>query len=66
MPQYAAHFARFPESLLCRFLALIRLDLGGDLGVRYVSIMQNVFRTTLTISAMYDLKGSTHNRASKE
>merc|ERR1712217_230123 len=49
-----------------RYIGLYRIDVGNGLGMRYVTIMRSVFDTPLHIEAMYDLKGSSHNREVKK
>jgi hypothetical protein len=66
LPRYQEHFLRSPRSVLGRYVGFFRIDLGPSCGgLRYVTVMQSVFKCPHPVSVMYDIKGSTHNRSSK-
>jgi len=65
LPQYIEHFRQQPDSLLGRYLALCKVNFGDGGGDRYFTIMQSVFDSPLSITNMYDLKGSTFHRKSE-
>lgn len=65
IPSYTEHIRRHGNSLLVRYLFLLRMDLGPGVGETYITIMRSVFDTRLPILHMYDLKGSTLGRTAK-
>ena len=62
LPSYAAYMVSDEgrHSCLPRFVACAKVKIGGDT-LRLV-VMNNVFHTPLSLSAVYDLKGSTRAR----
>lgn len=66
MPQYVSHLHKNPNSLLCRFYGMHRVKmkfLGEEI---HFVIMGSVFDTNKTIHTIYDLKGSTLGRITKQ
>ncbi len=66
MPQYVNHLHNNPNSLLCRFYGMHRVKmkfLGEEI---HFVIMGSVFDTNKTIHTIYDLKGSTLGRITKQ
>jgi 1-phosphatidylinositol-4-phosphate 5-kinase len=67
LPAYVQHLANNPDSLLCRFLALLVVNVRG-VGSLYCLVMQNAFPfgNLGSKSFVYDLKGSTVGRKAKD
>lgn len=67
LPAYVQHLANNPDSLLCRFLALLVVNVRG-VGSLYCLVMQNAFPfgNLGSHSFVFDLKGSTVGRKAKE
>jgi 1-phosphatidylinositol-4-phosphate 5-kinase len=66
MPEYVNHLHENPNSLLCRFYGMHRVKmkfLGEEI---HFVIMGSVFDTNKTIHTIYDLKGSTLGRITKQ
>lgn len=61
MPRYTGHIRHGP-SILCRYLYLFHLDLGGAAGRCYVTIMRSVMDPPAPLVALYDLKGVASER----
>jgi hypothetical protein len=66
LPRYRDHILSNPRSVLGRLVGLYCLDLESSGGVRYVTIMQSVFKCPYPVRTTYDLKGSTHHRCAKQ
>jgi len=66
LPAYLKHLNDNPDSLLCRFLALLVVNVRG-VGPLYCLVMHNSFPfgTLGPRSVVFDLKGSTVNRRAK-
>jgi hypothetical protein len=78
LPDYFAHMREYPDSLLCRFLALFTLSIfrqvktpeageaptfGATPNQSYfLLVMSSAFLSPYTPDVVYDLKGSTKNR----
>ncbi|CAE6538325.1 unnamed protein product [Rhizoctonia solani] len=61
LPQYYAHIANNPHTLLSRFYGLHRVKLPHGRKIHFV-VMNNLFPAHLDIHETYDLKGSTVGR----
>ena len=61
LPEYHAHVAAHPDTLLTRFYGVHRIQPAGGRKVRFV-VMNNIFATALPFHEKYDLKGSTYRR----
>ncbi|CAE6418564.1 unnamed protein product [Rhizoctonia solani] len=61
LPQYYAHVAANPHTLLSRFYGLHRVKLPHGRKIHFV-VMNNLFPAHLDIHETYDLKGSTVGR----
>ncbi|CAE6405519.1 unnamed protein product [Rhizoctonia solani] len=61
LPQYYAHIASNPHTLLSRFYGLHRVKLPHGRKIHFV-VMNNLFPAHLDIHETYDLKGSTVGR----
>ncbi|KAG8792070.1 Phosphatidylinositol-4-phosphate 5-kinase [Ceratobasidium sp. 428] len=61
LPQYHAHVAANPHTLLSRFYGLHRVKLPHGRKIHFV-VMNNLFPAHLDIHETYDLKGSTVGR----
>ncbi|QRV75828.1 1-phosphatidylinositol-4-phosphate 5-kinase [Ceratobasidium sp. AG-Ba] len=61
LPQYHAHIAANPHTLLSRFYGLHRVKLPHGRKIHFV-VMNNLFPAHLDIHETYDLKGSTVGR----
>jgi hypothetical protein len=61
LPGYYAHIAKNPNSLLVKYFGLYKLVVDGK--ERNLTVMANVFHTTLDIHKRFDLKGSTLGRS---
>lgn len=78
LPDYYAHMREYPDSLLCRFLALFTLSIFRQVATPapgeaptfgatpnqsyFLLVMSSAFLSPYTPDVVYDLKGSTKNR----